>query len=118
MLKIKNGDETMDTYIKKIYDMLYSPILSPYNLLENAKLKNYDYVKYYTNEVGIVAEMQCTIPDEGKKIFYYQFDQKDYLQVIYQEDMDSKNIIFDRNLEVIAAKEEYYANKTAIEKVC
>ena len=24
----------MDAYIKKIYDMLYSPIISPYNLLE------------------------------------------------------------------------------------
>ena len=51
----------MDAYIKKIYDMLYSPIISPYNLLENAKLENYSYVKYFTNEEGLVAEMQCVI---------------------------------------------------------
>ena len=28
----------MDAYIKRIYDMLYSPVLTPYNLLENVKL--------------------------------------------------------------------------------
>ena len=49
----------MDAYIKKIYDMLYSPILTPYNLLENVKLPNYNYLKYYTNSIGVVAEIQC-----------------------------------------------------------
>ena len=53
------GGTVMDAYIKKIYDMLYSPIISPYNLLENAKLDNYSYVKYYKNKIGLVAEMQC-----------------------------------------------------------
>ena len=83
----------MDAYIKKIYDMLYSPIISPYNLLENAKLDNYSYVKYYTNEIGLVAEMQCTIHGEGMQIFYYQFDKNDYLQMIYQGNVEEKNII-------------------------
>lgn len=64
--------------------MLYAPVISPYNLLENAKLENYRYVKYYTNEIGLIAEMQCEIPGEGEKVFYYQFDKKDYLQMIYQ----------------------------------
>lgn len=80
----------MDAYIKKIYDMLYSPIISPYNLLENAKLENYSYVKYFTNEEGLVAEMQCVIPGEGEMVFYYQFDKKDYLQRIYQNTMEKK----------------------------
>ena len=87
--------------------MLYSPIISPYNLLENAKLDNYSYVKYYKNEVGLVAEMQCEIPGEGKKVFYYQFDKKDYLQVIYQNTMKTGNIIFDRKDAVTTAKKEY-----------
>ncbi len=60
----------MDAYIKKIYDMLYSPILTPYNLLENAKLDNYSYVKYYKNEIGLVAEMRCMIPGESNQTFY------------------------------------------------
>jgi hypothetical protein len=100
----------MDTYIKKIYDMLYSPILSPYNLLENAKLENYIYVKYYTNEDGLVAEMECEIPEIGKKIFYYQFDHKDYLQKIHQDINGEKEIIFDRKLAVLEAKKDYDDN--------
>ena len=47
----------MDAYIEKIYNMLYSPILTPYNLIENVKLPNYRYLKYYTNNIGVVAEM-------------------------------------------------------------
>lgn len=108
----------MDAYIKKIYDMLYSPIISPYNLLENAKLENYSYVKYYTNEVGLIAEMQCEIPEEGKKVFYYQFDKKDYLQMIYQNTIETRNIIFSRKEAVETAKQEYYENRSLIEEVC
>ena len=94
----------MDAYIKKIYDMLYSPIVSPYNLLENAKLKNYSYVKYYKNEIGLVAEMQCEVSGEGNKVFYYQFDNKDYLQRIYQNSMKKENVIFSREEAVEMAK--------------
>lgn len=97
--------------------MLYSPIISPYNLLENAKLKNYSYVKYYTNEIGLVAEMKCTIPDEGERIFYYQFDKKDYLQMIYQDNDENRQIVFDRKEAVEVAKKEYFSNKSMIEKV-
>ena len=75
----------MDAYIKKIYDMLYSPIISPYNLLENAKLENYSYVKYFTNEEGLVAEMQCVIPGEGEMVFYYQFDKKEYTRILWRK---------------------------------
>lgn len=85
----------MDAYIKKIYDMLYSPIISPYNLLENAKLENYSYVKYFTNEEGLVAEMQCVIPGEGEMVFYYQFDKKIIAKNI-PEYYGEKNIVFSR----------------------
>lgn len=107
----------MDAYIKKIYDMLYSPIITPYNLLENAKLNNYKYVKYYTNQVGIVAEMECIMSDNEKQIFYYQFDKNDYLQIIYQGTMESKNIIFDRKIATNEAKQEYYENRKILDEV-
>ena len=115
-MNIKGG-KAMDAYIKKIYDMLYSPIISPYNLLENAKLENYSYVKYYTNEIGLVAEMECSISDEGNQIFYYQFDKKDYLQTIYQKTDIGRQMVFDRSEAVEAAKEEYYENKSVTKKV-
>jgi len=49
--------------------------------LENVKLDNYSYVKYYKNEIGLVAEMRCMIPGEGNQTFYYQFDKKESLLV-------------------------------------
>lgn len=107
----------MDAYVKKIYDMLYSPIISPYNLLENAKLENYSYVKYYTNPIGLIVEMQCMVPEEGEKIFYYQFDQKDYLQIIYQGSMQEECIIFNRKFAIESAKEEFYSNKIVVNQV-
>ena len=93
----------MDAYIKRIYDMLYSPVLTPYNLLENVKLPNYRYVKYYTNSIGIVAEGE-------EKAFYYQFDKKDYLQKIYYYDNSVEELIFDRQFAIEEAKENYYIN--------
>ena len=108
----------MDVQIKKIYDMLYSPIISPYNLLENAKLENYSYVKYYKNETGLVAEMQCEILGGGEQIFYYQFDKKDLLKKIYQGKIDNENVIFSRQEAVEVAKEEYYSSQLSIERVC
>lgn len=88
----------MDAYIKKIYDMLYSPVLTPYNLIENIKLSNYKYLKYYTNSIGIVAEMQCFVDRSEEKVFYYQFDQKDYLQEIYYYDDGVKKLFLIGNL--------------------
>ena len=118
MRNIDLGGTIMDAYIKKIYDMLYSPIISPYNLLENAKLDNYSYVKYYANNVGLVAEMQCEIPGEGERVFFYQFDKKDYLQIIYEEKIKKKNVIFSREEATMSAKEEYYSSKSIFEDVC
>ena len=100
----------MDTYIKRIYDMLYSPVLTPYNLLENVKLPNYRYVKYYTNSIGIVAEMLCLVDEGEEKAFYYQFDKKDYLQKIYYYDNSVEELIFDRQFAIEEAKENYYIN--------
>lgn len=107
----------MNAYINKIYDMLYSPILTPYNLLENVKLPNYKYLKYYTNSIGIIAEMQCLVDSKEEKIFYYQFDEKDYLQSIYYYENNVKEILFDRIVAVEESKENYYKNLDEDSKV-
>ena len=54
----------MDAYIKRIYDMLYSPVLTPYNLLENVKLY------YYDNSVEeLIFDRQFAI-EEAKENYY------------------------------------------------
>ena len=107
----------MNAYIQKIYDMMYLPILTPYNLLENAKLQNYKYVKYYKDLKGLVAELACEIPDEGMRVFYYKFDNRDFLQKITMEFNGNEEIIFEREKEILQAKKDYYKNNSIIDNV-
>ncbi|MHB8130994.1 MAG: hypothetical protein ACYDEX_18600 [Mobilitalea sp.] len=101
----------MSNDIMKIYNMLYSPIITPYNLLENAKLDNYSYVKYYKDNDGVIAEMECLITGEGIKTFYYHFDKKDFLQKVYiKSDLD-KLLVFDRGKQLENSKTEYFNSK-------
>ncbi len=101
----------MNNRVKKIYDLLYSPILTPYNLLDNAKLDNYSYVKYYKGTDGIIAEMKCTIDSEGEAIFYYHFDSKDSLSKIYMNKHDKNELVFDRKFELENEKRLYMSEK-------
>ena len=57
-----------------------------------------------------MAEMQCLVDEGEEKVFYYQFDQKDYLQKIYYYDNGVEEFIFDRQLAIEEAKESYYIN--------
>ncbi|WP_050608215.1 hypothetical protein [Clostridium niameyense] len=104
----------MDTYINKIYDLLYSPIVTPYNLLENAKLGNYKYVKYYKGDIGLICEMKCSIELEGEAIFYYYFDNKDSLLKIYMKKNCEKDIVFDRDSELEKIKSDYLNDKNIL----
>lgn len=108
---INKGGCAMTDYIKKIYDMMYSPIITPYNLLENSKLDNYVYVKYYKNNDGLITEMQCDMKEEGIKTFYYHFDSQDYLQQIYViSNEQNKELIFERGRAIAEAKSDYYSS--------
>ncbi|AKR09568.1 MULTISPECIES: hypothetical protein [Bacillus cereus group] len=90
-----------NTDVKRIYDLLHSPVLTPYNLLENVKLDNYFYVNYYKNEIGIVCEMKCTVKDGSDLLYFYHFDKNDCLVKVYMQDSnDAKVLIFDREQEL------------------
>lgn len=93
--------------IKKLYDLFYSSVVTPYNLLENAKLPNYSYVNYYMGDDGLVAEMKCKMEDHKEKVvFYYHFDKEDKLdQVFIDEGLAGKKLIYDRKTE-----QEYQIN--------
>ncbi|MFZ5945657.1 MAG: hypothetical protein ACOYVD_16300 [Bacillota bacterium] len=98
----------LDRYVKKIYDLLYSPIVTPYNLLENAKLQNYSYVNFYKGQEGLVAEMKCLMEDLEEAIFYYHFDTEDKLLKIFMEKEGfCKALMFDRIQELEKTKKDY-----------
>lgn len=107
----------MDASINKIYDMMYSPIITPYNIVENAKLDNYTYVKYYKSGNEFIAEMECEIAEEGFKIFYYHFNENDFLQRIFMRQGETIEKVFDRANEIEKAKELYYEAKPEYCKV-
>jgi hypothetical protein len=87
--------------IKNLYDLFYSSVVTPYNLLENAKLPNYSYVNYYMGDDGLIAEMKCEIEAHQEKVvFYYHFDKEDKLdQVFIEEGVAKKKLIYDRKTE-------------------
>ena len=103
----------MEKYITNIYDLLYCPVVTPYNLLENAKLPNYKYVSYYKEESGLVAEMQCLTEDGNEAIFYYHFDNDDHLKHVYMMAGGQKELVFDRQTELQKLTSEY-AKKTKV----
>lgn len=90
----------MENYIDKLYNLLHSAIVTPYNLLENAKLDNYNYVKYYKGKSGLIAEMQCINEDAEEVIFFYEFNKKDELQNIIMKNDIGSEIVFSRNEEI------------------
>jgi hypothetical protein len=95
----------MENIIKRIYDLIYSPIITPYNLLENAKLDNYMYVNYYKGDSGLISEMKCIFEGE-ETIFYYHFDSEDKLQKVFMDQMGTKTLIFERTAEIEQIKKQ------------
>ena len=86
--------------IKELYQLLYSAIITPYNLLENAKLDNYSYVKFYDSDNGLIAEMECKDNIGRSKKFYYHFNHDDGLEKVFLREKDEpKQLVFDRRLE-------------------
>lgn len=95
----------MEKYIDKLYALLHSPMITPYNLLENAKLDNYNYVKYYKGSNGLIAEMECINADANEVTFYYKFNVKDELDTIIMKSQNNTEVVFNRNDEIKHVKE-------------
>lgn len=91
----------MRSNIRKIYELLHTPILTPYNLLENVKLNNYSYVNYYKGEIGIICEMKCTNQNSIESKYYYYFDGNDHLYKVFIESPDGgREELYNRNSEL------------------
>lgn len=97
----------MNEIIQQIYDLVYSPVLTPYNLVDNAKLDNYDYVTFSKIESGILATMKCKIHFPMDAVFSYYFDKSDYLQTVTLKTDLGTEVIFDRNTETQKLKERF-----------
>lgn len=93
----------------KIYDLTYSPLLTPYNLIETLKLDNYISLNMKKNDIGIVAEISCLI-DNNVYTFIYEFDKNDYILSLYYYENKTIHYLFNRNEDLKNLKNIY--NKT------
>lgn len=99
----------MSPEMQRLYDLTYSPIVTPRNLISNARLENYEYIKLYKDvkqdkKGAIIVEMKCTRQDGVVAIYYYHFDEKDYLLSIDEEVEGIKKVVFDRQSKLVELK--------------
>lgn len=94
--------------IEYLFKLYHSPLTTPYNLLENALLPNYEYVKYYTEGDELIAEMKCSM-DDVDTIFYYHFTDNN-LQKIIMEQSSTKEVKFERSAEIKEVRSELLQN--------
>lgn len=87
--------------IDRIYELMYSPIITPWNLVENAKLDNYDYVNFFKKDGYLIVEMKCFTDESEYSIYQYKFDHKDALVEIIQILDDENIILFNRENELL-----------------
>lgn len=92
-----------------IYELEYSHLILPINLMENAKLNNYKYVKFYKDDMNLMVEMQCVCLDNIERVFTYIFDKKEFLQKIISNDGKIEEEIFNREVELRKAIKKHNA---------
>ena len=104
----------MQEVVKDIYNLIYSPLVTPHNLLENCKLKNYNYVKYYVANDELVCEMECQVAENSEQCdrFYYFFSEDNYLQRIERDlGNEEREVLFDRLKEIATSKQSFMKRK-------
>lgn len=86
----------MEDKIQQLYELLFSPIITPHNLVDNVKLDNYEYVNYSKHNNKILVSMKCQLDKETKALFNYFFDLDDNLQKVIMQTSKCEEVIFDR----------------------
>lgn len=84
---------------ENIIKLINDNLITPFNLVENARLKNYEYVKYYQKDNFLISEMKV-IMYRKDCIFYYYFDKENKLQKIYCEFEETIEELFSREKEL------------------
>lgn len=95
--------EGIKTIIQNIYEMQEHAIITPGNLLNNAKLDNYFYVNYSKKDDNkFMVEMECVCDDEIIRKFYYEFDNNDKLMKVkaIPGTLLEIDTLFDREIEL------------------
>ncbi|ELK47220.1 hypothetical protein [Halobacillus sp. BAB-2008] len=97
----------MNELLEQLYDEMYSPKITPEELVKNIQLENYFGLNITKSNGEIIAETKCYLPDERIAIYTYTFDEKKNLNSLtslvdeYTETLyDRKNAINEKYLEL------------------
>lgn len=96
----------MKNIINRIYELTNSSILTPYNLLDNILLENYKEIKF-TKDQNIIKCEILAIEDNNKDIFFYEFDNKNKLQLAYTISENETIELFNRKKELDTLLTDY-----------
>lgn len=86
--------------IHELYTLTEGHVITPLELLANAKLPNYEFVKFSNNGLGLHVEACCRLDGGTRAVFNYYFDEKDRLQKLVMELGTTSEVIFDRVVEI------------------
>ena len=85
----------MNNLFEKLYEEMYSPKITPQQLIDNAKISHYSHVNFKFENDFLHVETKCKI-DEELANFYYIFDKEDHLLTLTSVIGDKEKIIYNR----------------------
>ncbi len=87
----------MNQMEKEMYKLIYSPLITPKNLVENIHLENYESIKFFKTNGKIVCELNCSLAHGEPALFTYSFADNDFLERIHKQLPGREpEIVFDR----------------------
>lgn len=90
----------MNKMIDELYDVIYSPKISPEQLINNATLPNYISVHIESNQIGMIIESKCKLNDWIIATYIYQFDSSKKLLSLTEQVGNQKKELYNRQQEI------------------
>ncbi|ULG86606.1 hypothetical protein FH593_20085 (plasmid) [Leptospira interrogans] len=83
--------------LRQIYNLIYSSIITPENLVDNLRKDMYTSIHFYKTANGIISEVNATLKNGEKVTYSYSFDKNEKLQSLIKKLDTSFEPLFDRN---------------------
>lgn len=96
----------MNQLIEQLYDELYSPKVSPEELINNAALPNYKYVNFESNQTGLIVTTKCSLENDEDAEYKYQFDNEKRLLTLIGNIDGEIDVIYNRSIEIASKYKE------------
>ncbi|TCT23348.1 hypothetical protein EDD68_10762 [Melghiribacillus thermohalophilus] len=106
----------MQKLIKKLYDELYSPKLTPEELLNNIKHDNYISVNFSREDGKIIGITKCYLKNGLLAEYKYVFDNEKKLIKLSSNICGEEEIIYDRDTAIKKIYKEIKLKKSSLEK--